>query len=109
MDFMTPPMFDILNIQTWNVKIFMYLKALGIHVYFVTIKDSYFINVKHLEANAKALHALKLTLNDDYLFRVSDIESAFVVLNTICSLRKQLPNEKESNSDDESDASTCAT
>ena len=39
MDFMTPPMFDILNIQIWNVKMSMYLKALGIHVYFATIKD----------------------------------------------------------------------
>jgi len=58
----------------------MYLKALGIHVYFVTIKYSYFINGKYFEANAKALHALKSILNDDdYLSRVSSIESAFVV------------------------------
>ena len=58
MDFMTPLMFDIFSIQTWKVKMSMYLKALGIHVYFATIKDSYFINGKHLEANAKAIHAL---------------------------------------------------
>ena len=57
----------------------MYLKALEIHVYFATIKDSYFINGKHLEANIKVIQALKLTLNDDYLSRVSNIESAFVV------------------------------
>ena len=67
MDFMTPPMFDILNIQTWKVKMSMYLKALGIYVYFTTIKYSYCLNGKHLEANAKATHALKSTLNDDYL------------------------------------------
>ena len=60
---MTPPMFDILNIQTWKFNMFMYLKALGIHVYFATIKDSYFINGKFFEANAKATHALKSTLN----------------------------------------------
>ena len=59
MDFMSPPMFDILNVQTWKVKLSMYLKALGIHVYFATIKDSYCLNDKNLEANAKALHALK--------------------------------------------------
>ena len=57
----------------------MYLKALGIHVYFAIIKDSYFINDKHLEANAKAIHALKSTLNDEYLSRVSNIDSAFIV------------------------------
>ena len=49
MDFMTPP---DLNIQTWKVKISMYLKALGIHIYFATIKDSYCLNGKNLEANA---------------------------------------------------------
>ena len=48
----------------------MYLKTLGIHVYFATIKDSYFINGKNLEANAKAIHALKSTLNDEYLSRL---------------------------------------
>ena len=61
MDFMTPPMFDILNIQTWKVKVSIYLKALGIHVYLATIKDSYFSNSKYIEANSKAIHALKLT------------------------------------------------
>ena len=36
----------------------MYLRALGIHVYFATIKDLYFINGKHLEANTKVIHTL---------------------------------------------------
>ena len=79
MNFIAPPMFDILNFQTWKVKISMYLKALGIHVYLVTIKDSYFINGNYLKANVKAIHDLKSTLNDDYLFRVANIESDFVV------------------------------
>jgi len=48
MDFMSPPTFDILNIQTWKVKMSLYLKALGIHVYFATIKDAYCLNGKHL-------------------------------------------------------------
>ena len=67
----------------------MYLKALGIHVYLATIKDSYYLNGKYLEANAKAIHALKSTLNDGYLSRVSNFDSAFVVLNTIVSLGEQ--------------------
>ena len=78
MDFLAPLMFDFLDLQNWKVKMSLYLKALGIHVYFVTIKESYFINDKYLEANAKAIHALKLTLNDDYLSRVSNIDSAFI-------------------------------
>ena len=55
MDFMSPPTFDILNIQTWKVKMSLYLKAQGIHVYFATINDSYCLNGKNIEANAKAL------------------------------------------------------
>ena len=51
----------------------MYLKALGIHVYFATIKDSYCLNGKYLEANVKAIHALKSTLNNDYLCRVANL------------------------------------
>ena len=38
----------------------LYLEALGIHIYFATIKDSYCLNDKYLEANAKAIHALKI-------------------------------------------------
>ena len=89
MDFMIPPMFDILNIQTWKVKMSMYLKALGIHAYLATIKDSYFSNSKYLEADSKAIHALKSTLNEEYLSRVSNFDSTFVVWNTIVSLDEQ--------------------
>ena len=86
MDFMSPPMFDILNIQTWKVKMSMYLKGLGIHVYLATTKNSYFSNSKYLEANANAIHALKSTLNDEHLSRVFNIDSTFVVWNTLVSL-----------------------
>ena len=89
MNFMSPPLFDILNIQTWKVKISMYLKELAIHVYFATIKNSNCLNIKNLEANAKALHALKSTLNGEYLSRVANFDSAFVVWNTIVSLGEQ--------------------
>ena len=72
MDFMSPHTFDILNIQTWKVKMPLYLKGLGIHVYLAIIKDS---NSKYLEANSKAIHALKSTLNDEYLSRVANLDS----------------------------------
>jgi len=74
---------------------FMYLKSLGIHLYLAIIKESYFLNDKYLEANVKALHALKSTLNDEYLSRVFNIESAFVVWNTIITLGEQTPHDKE--------------
>ena len=73
----------------------MYLKALGIHVYLATIKDSYFVNGKHLEANAKVIHVLKLTLNDEYLSRVSNFDLTFVVWNTLLTFSEQKLNEKE--------------
>jgi len=89
MDFIAPPAFDILNIQTCKVKMSMYLKTLGIHVYLVTTKNSYFRNGKYLEANTKAIHVLKSTLNDDYLSRVSNVDSIFVVWNTLNSFAEQ--------------------
>ena len=46
---------------------------------FATVKDSYCLNEKNLEANVKAIHALKSTLNDEYLSRVANLDSAFVV------------------------------
>ena len=64
----------------------MNLKALGIHVYFVTIKDTYCLNGKILVVSANSLHALRSTLNAEYLFRVANFDSAFVLLNTIVSL-----------------------
>ena len=67
----------------------MYLKALGIHVYLATIKDYYFINSKYLEANTKAIHAIKSTINDEYLSRVSNFDSAFIIWNTLVSLGEQ--------------------
>ena len=83
----------------------MYLKALSVHVYLATIKDSYFVNGKNLEANAKALHALKLALNDEYLSRVSNFDSTFVVWNTLITVGEQMPHDKESDSDDGSTTS----
>ena len=83
---------------------YLYLKALGIHVYFATIKDSNCLNGKYLEVNVKAIRALKSTLNDDYLCRVSNLDSTFVVWNTIVSLGEQEQYYMGSDSDDGSDA-----
>ena len=55
-------------------------------IYLATIKDSYCLNGKHVEANTKAIHVLKSTLNDDYLSRLSNFDSAFIVWNTLVSL-----------------------
>ena len=67
----------------------IYLKGIGIHVYFTTLKDSYCLNGKHIEANTKAIHALKSTLNDEYLSRVANFDSTFVVWNILISLGEQ--------------------
>jgi len=55
MDFMTPPMYDTYNIDVWKVKMSMYLKTLGLHVFLVTTNKSYLGNSNHIEANAQAL------------------------------------------------------
>ena len=83
----------------------MFLKSLGIHVFFATIKDSYFIIGKNLKANAKAIHVLKSTLNDEYLSMVSNFDLTFVVWYTLVSLGEQKQYYAGSDSDDGSDAS----
>ena len=55
MDFLTPPMYDVINIDMWKYKMSIYLKTLGMHVYPATIKKSYLGNDKYIEANAQAL------------------------------------------------------
>ena len=102
---MTPPMFDIFNIQIWKVKMSMYLNALGIYAYFATIKDSYCLNINNLEANAKALHAFRSTLNDEYYLGLLILIRLFVIWNTLVSLCEQKQYYSGSDSDDESDAS----
>ena len=97
---MTPPLFDILDFQNWEVKMSMYLKAFGIHIFLATTKDLYYLNGKHFKANTKTIHALKSTLNDDYLSRVSNFVSAFLIWNTLVSFGEQMPHHKKSDSDD---------
>jgi len=72
-----------------------YLKALGLHVYLATPKKSYVDNGKYMEANTQALHALRHTLSKEFLFMVSHCDSAFVVWNTLTSLKEQASNNLE--------------
>ena len=96
-----PPMFNVFNIDMWKLKMSMYLKTLGIHVYLAAIKKSYLGNSKHIEANAQALEALRSTLNKEYLCMVSHCDSAFAVWNTLTSPKLQTPKyvEEESSGD----------
>ena len=80
-----------------------YLKALGLHVYLATTKKSYVDNGKYLEANAKAIDALKHTLSKEHLSQIFHCD-AFIVWNTLTSLKEQMSNILEKKSfGDESD------
>ena len=62
MDCLTPPMFDVSNIDMWKFRMSMYLKTLGLYVFLTATKKSYLRNSKHIEANAQALTTLRLSL-----------------------------------------------
>ena len=53
MDCLTPPMFDVFNIDVWKIRMSAYLKALGLHVFLAATKKSYLGNSKHIEAMQK--------------------------------------------------------
>ena len=65
-------MFDASNIDMQKFKMSSYLKALGLHVYLVTTKKSYFGIDKYIEANAQAMEALKHTLSKGHLCMISN-------------------------------------
>jgi len=48
-------MFDVSNIDVWNIKMSMYLKIIGLHVFLAATKKSYLGNIKHIEANAQVI------------------------------------------------------
>ena len=72
-----------------------YLKALGLHVYFVTTKKSYVDNGKYLEINAQAMDALKHTVSKEHISLISHCDSTFAVWNTLISLKEQASNNVE--------------
>ena len=76
MDCLSPPMFDVSNIDTWKFRMSMYLKTLGLHVFLAATKKCYLGNRNHIGANAQALEALRSTLNKEYLMLVSNCDSA---------------------------------
>ena len=53
MDHLVPPMFDASNIDIWKLKMSAYLKTLGLYVYLVNTKKTYFGNAKYIEVMHK--------------------------------------------------------
>ena len=101
---MTPHIFNVSNIDVWKLKMSMYLKILGMHVYLAATKKSYFGNSKHIEANAQVLKALRASLDKKYLHVFSHYDSAFAVWNILTSLElPTLINKKRRSRRDESD------
>ena len=82
MDYLAPPMFDVSNIDVWKIKMSLYLKTIGLHVFHAATKKSYLGNSKHIEAYAQALTTLRSMLNKEYIFMVSHWDFAFAVWNT---------------------------
>ena len=76
------------------------------HVYLATIKKSYLVNNKHIEANAQVLEALRCTLSKEHSSIVSHCDSAFAVWNTLTSPKLQTTKhvEKESSEDESEQA-----
>ena len=107
MDFMTPPMFDVSNIDVWKLKMSIYLKTLGMHVYLTTTKKSYLDNYKHIETNAQALEVLRCTLSKKYLSMISHCDSAFAVWNTLTSSKLQTPKYVEEEFSEEESEQAC--
>jgi len=89
MDYLAPLMFDVFNIDIWKIRMSVYLKTLGLHIYLATTKKTYFGNAKYIEANAQALDALKHSLSKEYLSIASHCDSAFTVRNTLTSSKLQ--------------------
>ena len=81
---MTPPMFDVCNIDIWKLRMSAYLKALFACLP-CTTKKAYLGNAKYIEANAQALDALKHTLSKEYLSMISHCDSTFAVWNILTS------------------------
>ena len=106
MDYLSPTMYNVSNINIWMFKMSAYFKALGLYVYLVTTKKSYFDNNKYLEANVQAMVALKHTLSKEHFSLISHCDSSFAVWNTLTSLKKQAQHmmERESSGDESNQA-----
>ena len=69
MDYLSPHMFDVSNIDMWKLRMSTYLKTLALHVFLATIKKSFLGNNKHIEANAQVLgHLDTLLAKNIYLW-----------------------------------------
>ena len=56
-----------------------YLKALGLHAYLATTKNSYINNGKYIEGNAQELIALRQSVSKDCLSMIFHCDFAFAV------------------------------
>ena len=83
MNFLSPPMYDVFNIDMWKFKMSAYLKILGLHVYLAITKESYPNDSKHIEANAIALKALRASLHKEYLHVFSHYDSCNAPISQI--------------------------
>ena len=66
MDFLSPPMYDVSNIDMWKFKMSAYLKALRSHVYLATTKKSYLGNDKHESTPRGGVNRCKANLITNY-------------------------------------------
>jgi len=107
MDHLAPPMFDVSKVDIWKIRMNAYLKILGLHVYLVTTKKTYFDNAKYIEANAQALDTLKYSLSKEYLAMISHCDSAFAMWNTLTSPKLQTINIVEKESSEEGSDQAC--
>jgi len=63
-----------------EIRMYSYLKSLGLHVYLSTTKQPYIDNGKYFRVNAQSMVALKQTLSYVYLFKVvANCDSTFTV------------------------------
>ena len=81
MDCLSPPMFNVSNIDIWKLRMSMYLKTLGLHVFLAATKKCYLGNHNHIGANTQALEAIRSTLSKDYLMHVSNLDSALSLIH----------------------------
>ena len=104
MDCLSPPMFNVSNIDTWKFRMSMYLKTLGLHVFLAATKKCYLVNRNHIGANTQALKAIRSTLNKGYPMLVSNLDSAFTVWNKLTTSKLQFPIQPEDESSGESES-----
>ena len=91
---MTPPMYDVTNIDLWKFKIGEYLKTLGFYVYLATTKKSYLDNDKYIEANTQTYCFFLLRHLGSHLTKIIFLWFLIVIPLLQCGLYWPLPSYK---------------